>query len=73
MNEISEQYQTRQKYQRIRCPECNGTSKIASQHIVDRQPGLQIRECSKCGNVFIYDYVMEADYQSKYWRGVIPR
>jgi len=70
---IIDQYKTRKKYQKIRCPKCENTSRIVKHRTLQRIPGFQMRECTSCGHIFYYDYVMEADYQFKYWKGVIPK
>lgn len=57
------QEKKRKKYQRIRCPKCNGTSRVIKSMTVDGIPGYQIRKCSTCGNVFDYDYATEAEIQ----------
>lgn len=75
MSEYSSQYKQRKKYQRIRCPKCGGTSRIVQQQTIAKIPGLQTRECTSilCRYVFTYDYVLEADYQFKFWKGVLPK
>ena len=75
MTEYSSQYKQRKKYQRIRCPKCNGTSRILQQETINKVPGLQTRQCSNkgCNHIFIYDYVLEADSQFKFWKGVLPK
>ena len=75
LNNYSEQYKYRKKYQRIKCPLCGHTSRVVTQQIVQRIPGLQTRECTNptCKHIFFYDYVMESDYQDKFWKGVLPK
>lgn len=54
---ISNQFKTRNKHERIRCPECNSSS-----HILYSLPfGVQKREC-KQGHIFYYSYLAEAIY-----------
>ena len=62
---MDRQERYRKKYARIKCPECKSTSRVIEQHTVNGVPGYQIRECSKCGNVFDYDYVIQATLQHK--------
>lgn len=54
------QEKTRKKYQKIRCPYCNSTSRI----IKDFYNGCQTRRC-KQGHIFNYDYGVQAISQKK--------
>lgn len=52
---FSEQYKTRNKYEKIKCPECNSTSKVIRPLLL----GIEKRQC-KQGHVFYYSYLHEA-------------
>jgi hypothetical protein len=52
---VSDQHETRQKHQRIRCPYCGETSRV----VQEMGNGLQQREC-KNGHMFGYSYLMQA-------------
>ena len=55
---IGEQHITRKKYERIRCPACNATSKV----VLEGSQGWQDRIC-KNGHYFHYSYEVEAVWQ----------
>ena len=63
MNNVQEN--GRKKYEKIRCPECGGLSRVIQQKRIKGFSGFQIRQCSSCGFIFEYDYVIQAQLQNK--------
>lgn len=67
---ISEQFRTRKKYKRVRCPECNAMSKVCS----ETTGGWQKRECRN-GHIFDYDYTCQAiaQYEGNYKSNTVKK
>ena len=59
------QYKSRKKYERIRCPYCNATSRVIREFYGKKNTGKQLRKC-KNGHQFIYDYLIESIEQWKF-------
>ena len=59
--EFSNQSKDRKKYARIRCPECNATSKVISEGFFN----TQVRIC-KNGHQFAYSYLNQAILQGAF-------